>query len=91
MKKPPPTSAKDIFSQNIGLVRRVKNISQEKLAEMANLHRTYVGQIERGDVTPTLESAERVARALDLELWEVLQPGFSLDAVIKQGNEAGTQ
>lgn len=85
MKKPLPLSAKQTFSQNIGLVRRVKNLSQEKLAEMANLHRTYVGQIERGDVTPTLEAAERVAHALDLELWEVLQPNFSLDAVIKQG------
>lgn len=84
MKKPLPTTAKETFSQNIGLVRRVKNLSQEKLAEMANLHRTYVGQIERGDVTPTLEAAERVAQALGLELWEVLQPGFSLDAVINQ-------
>lgn len=85
MKKPLPTSAKETFSQNVGLVRRVKNLSQEKLAEMANLHRTYVGQIERGDVTPTLEAAERVAQALDLELWQVLHPGFSLDAVLQQG------
>lgn len=84
MKKSTP-NAKQTFSQNIGLVRRLKNLSQEKLAEMANLHRTYVGQIERGDVTPTLEAAERVAQALDLELWEVLQPTFSLDAVVKQG------
>lgn len=85
MKKPLPTTAKETFSQNVGLVRRVKNLSQEKLAEMANLHRTYVGQIERGDVTPTLDAAERVAQALGLELWEVLQPGFSLDAVLQQG------
>lgn len=84
MKKPLPTNAKDTFSQNIGLVRRVKNLSQEKLAEMANLHRTYIGQIERGDVTPTLDAAERVAQAMDLELWEVLHPNFSLDKVIKQ-------
>jgi len=83
MKKPLPTTAKETFSQNVGLVRRVKNLSQEKLAEMANLHRTYVGQIERGDVTPTLDAAERVAQALGLELWEVLQPGFSLDAAIR--------
>ena len=84
MKKPLPTTAKETFSQNVGLMRRVKNLSQEKLAEMANLHRTYVGQIERGDVTPTLEAAERVAQALGLELWEVLQPGLSLDAVLNQ-------
>lgn len=79
-------SAKQTFSQNIGLVRRVKSLSQEKLAELAGLHRTYVGQIERGDVTPTLDAAERVANALNLELWEVLQPNFSLDAVVRKGN-----
>lgn len=83
--QPLSPNAKQTFSQNIGLVRRVKNLSQEKLAELADLHRTYVGQIERGDVTPTLDAAERVALALDLELWEVLHPNFSLDAVIKQG------
>lgn len=84
MKKHPLLSAKQTFSQNVGLMRRVKNLSQEKLAETASLHRTYIGQIERGDVTPTLDAAERIAQALGLELWEVLQPGFSLDAVIKQ-------
>lgn len=84
MKKSLPTSVKDTFSQNIGMVRRIKNLSQERLAEMANRHRTYIGQIERGDVTPTQDAAERVAQALGLELWELLQPGFSLDAVIKQ-------
>ncbi|MYN04399.1 helix-turn-helix domain-containing protein [Pseudoduganella sp. DS3] len=90
MKKPVPTSAKDTFSQNIGLVRRVKNLSQEKLAETADLHRTYVGQIERGDVTPTLDAAERVAQALNLELWEVLHPDFSLDAIIHREQKKGS-
>jgi len=83
MEKPLPISAKQTFRQNIGLIRRVKNLSQERLAEMANLHRTYVGQIERGKVTPTLEAAECIAQALDMELWEVLQPNFSLDALVK--------
>ncbi len=48
---------------------------------MAQLHRTYVGQIERGDVTPTLDAAERISKALGMELWEVLHPGFTLDEV----------
>lgn len=77
-----PLIAKGTFSRNVGLVRRVKNLSQEKIAEIADLHRTYVGQIERGDVTPTLDAAERVARALGLELWEALHPNFSVDALI---------
>jgi transcriptional regulator with XRE-family HTH domain len=85
MKKPSrPPIAKDSFSHNVGLVRRLKKLSQEKVAEMADLHRTYVGQIERGDVTPTLAAAERVAHALGLELWEVLHPNFSVDALIER-------
>lgn len=75
-------NAKQVFSRNVGLVRRLRNLSQERLAEVAELHRTYIGQIERGDVTPTLDAAERVAHALNLELWEVLHPNFSLDEVM---------
>ena len=82
MKKPPlPPTAKQTFSQNIALARRVKNMSQEALGEMADLHRTYIGQIERGEVTPTLDAAERIAKALGLELWQVLHPAFSIDAL----------
>lgn len=83
-------NAKQVFSRNVGLVRRLRNISQERLAEIAKLHRTYVGQIERGDVTPTLDAAERVAHALNLELWEVLHPSFSLDAAINKEQSSGS-
>jgi len=76
------STAKQIFSQNVGLVRRVKNLSQETIGEFSDLHRTYIGQIERGEVTPTLDAAERIAHALELELWELLQPNFSVDALI---------
>ncbi|WP_082507357.1 helix-turn-helix domain-containing protein [Duganella sp. Root336D2] len=90
MEKPIHTqNAKQVFSRNVGLVRRLRNLSQEKLAEIADLHRTYVGQIERGDVTPTLDAAERVAQALNLELWEVLHPDFSLDAAINREHKRG--
>ena len=83
MKKPPRLqTAKQQFSQNVALVRRVKNLSQETIGEIADLHRTYIGQIERGEVTPTLDAAERVSQALGLELWEVLHPNFSVDALI---------
>jgi transcriptional regulator with XRE-family HTH domain len=85
MKKPSSKPiAKKAFSRNIGLIRRVKNMSQEAVGEIADLHRTYIGQIERGEVTPTLDAAERIAHALGLELWEVLQPNFSVDALISK-------
>ena len=46
-------------------------MSQEQLAEKAGLHSTYIGQLERGEKNATLESVEKVARALDLP-FEVL-------------------
>ena len=78
--------AKHAFSQKIRLIRRVKNLSQERIGEIADLHRTYIGQIERGEVSPTLDTAEQIAQALGLELWEVLNPNFSIDALIGREN-----
>ena len=46
---------------------RIKaGLSQENLAEKAGLHSTYIGQLERGEKNATLESIEKVARALDV-------------------------
>lgn len=53
--------------------RRVaKNISQEKLAEMANLHRTYIGSIERCEKVPSLITIVRIAKALDTDISELI-------------------
>ena len=46
-------------------------LSQEELAEKAGVHPTYIGQLERGEKNATLESVEKVARALNLP-FEVL-------------------
>jgi DNA-binding XRE family transcriptional regulator len=78
------SNAKEVFRRNISLVRRVKRISQETMGEIADLHRTYIGQIERGEVTPTLDAAERISCAIGLELWELLKPDFSIDAILRK-------
>lgn len=44
--------------------REGMGISQEKLAELSELHRTYIGQVERGEKNLTLRSLERIAKAL---------------------------
>ena len=44
------------FGKRIKSIRVSKRISQEKTAELCGLHPTYIGQIERGEKSPTLES-----------------------------------
>lgn len=46
-------------------VRSSMNISQEQLAVMADVSRTHMGRIERGDKSPTVDTVERIASALN--------------------------
>lgn len=59
-------------------LRQKKGWSQEKLAEEANLHRTYIGQVERGEKSIGVRNLVRIARALGLEsenLYQTLVAG----------------
>ena len=59
--------------QVIKAVRELQGVSQEKLAEMAEIDRTYVSMIERGKRQPTLEVAYRIANALSTKLSEIIR------------------
>lgn len=52
------------FANNVKKYREEEGISQEKLAELANLHRTYIGSIERAEKIPSLITIVKIARAL---------------------------
>jgi len=52
------------FGQKVLHYRKKKNLSQEELAELANLHRTYIGQIETGKRNIALKNIAKVAKAL---------------------------
>ncbi len=56
------------FAQVVRRHRVRQGLSQEALAEAAGIHHTYVGLLERGERKPTIEVAERVARALGKKL-----------------------
>lgn len=53
-------------------IRQSKGLSQEQLAEYAEVHRTYIGMIERAEKNITLVSLEKIARALGVEIGELL-------------------
>ncbi len=52
------------FGKKIRSLRLQAGLSQEKLAELANLHRNYIGMIERAEINITLLNIEKLARAL---------------------------
>lgn len=68
----PPGAETVTFSARFGeVVRQVRTrrgLSQEKLAELADLDRTFVSMIERGKRHPTLETANSLAEALQVRL-----------------------
>ena len=53
------------FGQLIRKYRKEKNMSQEQLALLCNMDRSYLGRIERGEVNPTLEKIYELASALE--------------------------
>jgi transcriptional regulator with XRE-family HTH domain len=67
------TSARFIFAANLRRIRKLHGISQEKLAELANLHRTYIGSVERGERNITIDNMERLARALGVTIQALLE------------------
>lgn len=46
-------------------LRKSQGLSQEKLAEKAGLHRTYIGALERGEKSPTIDTLTKVVLALN--------------------------
>lgn len=64
-----------ILADNIRTFRKMKGLSQEGLAEMCHLHRTYVGSVERGERNVTLSTLEVIAEALGVSVPELLTEG----------------
>ncbi|MDR1896654.1 MAG: helix-turn-helix domain-containing protein [Prevotellaceae bacterium] len=61
-----------IFGENVQKYRKEQNVSQEKLAELAGVHRTYIGMIERAEKNITLRNMEKIAKALNVEINDLL-------------------
>jgi len=54
-------------------IRESRGISQEKLAALADLHRAYIGQIERGEKNIGIRNLEKIAIALEVKITEFFE------------------
>ena len=62
-----------IFGNRVRELRKLKSYSQEELADKANLHRTYIGMIERAEKNITLLNIQKIAKALDVEIKDLFE------------------
>ncbi|NJL01487.1 MAG: helix-turn-helix transcriptional regulator [Spirulinaceae cyanobacterium SM2_1_0] len=68
-----PTNARELFAKRLRQIRLYKGLSQEALADLAGLHRTYVGSVERGERNVSIDNMERLAKALEVDISELLR------------------
>ena len=57
------------FWKNVGKIRKSKWISQEQLWYISKIHRTYISEIERWLANVTLEQVQKIANALDVDVY----------------------
>ena len=81
-------SARQLFSQNVRKARLAKGLSQEDLAELAGLHRNYVGSVERGERNISVDNMEKLAKALVTTIPLLLQDPTAKSA---KGGMRGTK
>ena len=57
-----------LFGEKVRSIRKELQLSQDELADLCGLHRTYIGAVERGERNITLLNAEKIADALQVSL-----------------------
>ena len=65
--------------------RKQKKMSQEKLAELCDLHPVYIGQLERGEKNASLESIMHICQGLDIS------PSFLFEELGRSANDTPAQ
>lgn len=65
-------SINEKFGLKVRLLRTKINISQETLAEYADVNKNTIGMIERGEISPTIETLVKIANAFKIELKELV-------------------
>lgn len=63
-----------IVAMNVRSIRRERGFSQEELGAAADLHRTYIGSVERSERNLSIDSIAALAHGLGVEPWCLLMP-----------------
>lgn len=61
-----------VFGCQVRYYRKLKGISQEDLATLSDLHRTYIGAIERGERNVSLNNVEKISKSLGVPIVALL-------------------
>lgn len=64
------------FAKKIRIERAKRKLSQERLAELSELHRTTISAIEREKFYPTIDNVAKIANALNLSIAELFDFNF---------------
>jgi transcriptional regulator with XRE-family HTH domain len=72
------------FGQAVRELREARNLSQERLGQLAELHRNYIGGVERGELNPTLRTIKRIAGGLGVAGSELLAHAERLEHVRRE-------
>jgi len=67
------SSILNIIGSNIKRYRTARGFSQEKLAEFAGLHRTYIGAVERGERNISAKNIAKIAEVLGIEPYRLMK------------------
>ena len=67
------------FGHRIKELRLKQNISQEELAELCDLHRTYISDIERCNRNVSIDNIEKIAKALHITASDLLKERDNVD------------
>jgi len=75
---------KKLTGQNIRDYRQQKEWTREKLSVRCKLNYNYLGYVERGERTISVENLEKVAKTLGIETWKLIYPNASKEFPLKK-------
>lgn len=70
---------RQIMAENLKILRLEAHISQEELAELCGLHRTYISDIERCNRNVSIDNIEKIAKALHITASTLLKERETID------------